>query len=148
MNILDELLGEHAALLTVFEHIEQGAARMSLVELRAAGALLERVLMTHSIAEDRHLFDALPPGDAPLDEVLEAMRGEHVQMAQELGQLRDCESEAAARGCLARLIDLAREHFEVEERVLFAQAARHLSAAQLEELGARWKYQRMREAAS
>jgi len=48
MNILDGLLGEHAAILTLFEHLEQGAARMGLAQLQEAGALLERVLMTHA----------------------------------------------------------------------------------------------------
>ena len=37
MNILDGLLGEHAAILTLFEHLEQGAARMGLAQLRGRG---------------------------------------------------------------------------------------------------------------
>src|SRR3974390_2676009 len=119
MNILDGLLGEHAAILTLFEHLERGVAHMDLAALQASGAMLERVLMAHSVAEDRYLFDALAPGRGGFHEVLDAMRDEHIHMAQELGRLRECENEAAARGCLARLIDVTREHFEVEERVLF-----------------------------
>ena len=53
MNILDGLLGEHAALLTLFEHLEQNAAQMELQRLHESGALLERVVMVHSISEDR-----------------------------------------------------------------------------------------------
>jgi hemerythrin-like domain-containing protein len=147
MNILDGLLGEHAAILTLFEHLEQGVARMGLAQLQEAGALLERVLMTHAVTEDRYLFDALAPTQGGFHEVLDAMRGEHIQMAQELGLLRACESEAAARGCLARLIDVTREHFEVEERVLFSMAAKRLSGEQLEQLGEGWKRHRMKEAA-
>ena len=104
--------------------------------------------MTHAVTEDRYLFDALAPVQGGLHEVLDAMRDEHIQMAQELGLLRACESEAAARGCLARLINVTREHFEVEERVLFSLAAKGLSGEQLEQLGEGWKRHRMKEAAS
>jgi hemerythrin-like domain-containing protein len=102
--------------------------------------------MTHAVTEDRYLFDALAPAQGGFHEVLDAMRGEHIQMAQELGLLRECESEAAARGCLARLIDVTREHFEVEERVLFSLVAKRLSGEQREQLGEGWKRHRMKEA--
>jgi hypothetical protein len=82
MNILDGLLGEHAAILTLFEHLEQGAARMELAQLQAAGALLERVLMTHAVTEDRYLFDALAPGQSGFHEVLDAMRDEHFEIEE------------------------------------------------------------------
>ena len=147
MNILDGLLGEHAAILTLFEHLERSVAHMDLAQLQESGTMLERVLMAHSVNEDRYLFDALAPVQGGLQETLEAMRDEHVQMAQELGLLRDCENEVAARGCLSRLIDLTREHFEVEERVLFLLVARHLGSEQLEQLGEGWKRQRMKETA-
>ena len=121
---------------------------MNLAALQASGAMLERVLMAHSVAEDRYLFDALAPGRGGFHEVLDAMRDEHIQMSQELGRLRECENEAAARGCLARLIDVTREHFEVEERVLFVLVAKHLNREQLEQLGDGWKRHRMKEATS
>jgi hypothetical protein len=41
MNILDGLMGEHAVMLTLFEHLEQNAAHMDLQRLHEAGALLE-----------------------------------------------------------------------------------------------------------
>jgi hemerythrin-like domain-containing protein len=146
MNILDGLLGEHAALLTLFEHLGQNAAHMDLARLHETGALLERVVMVHSVAEDRFLFDAVTTGEGGLRDTLLAMRTEHKQMAQELDQLRGTASEAAARGCLRRVFEAIREHFEVEERVLFPLAARQISPEKLEELGAAWKRSRMREA--
>jgi len=48
--------------------------------------------------------------------------------------LRECESEAAARGCLAP-DRWDREHFEVEERVLFSLAAKRLSVRATSTLG-------------
>lgn len=150
MNILDGLLGEHAAMLTMFEHLEQGAARMDLERLHEAGLLLERMVMTHSIAEDRYLFDVLPdviwekPGG--LRDVLLVMRAEHKQLGHEFDELRETGIEAAARGCLCRVIDAVREHFEVEERVLFQVVAKQMSRRDLEELGSAWKRHRMKEA--
>ena len=148
MNILDGLLGEHAALLTLFEHLEQIAAHMDLDRLHETGALLERVVMVHSMAEDRYLFDAVTASEGGLRGALLAMRSEHKQLAHELDQLRATSSEAAARGCLRGIFESAREHFEVEERVLFPLAARQISREKLEELGLDWKRRRMREAMS
>ena len=146
MNILDGLLGEHVALLTLFEHLEQNAAQMDLERLHETGALVERVVVVHSMAEDRFLFDAVPAGEGGLRDALVAMHSEHKQLAQELDQLRGTISEAAARGCLMRVFAGIREHFEVEERVLFSEAALRISPEKLEELGAGWKRSRMREA--
>jgi hemerythrin-like domain-containing protein len=158
MNILDGLLGEHAALLTVFEHLEQNAPHMDLERLHEAGLLLERVVMAHSIAEDRFLFDAVPnildesaqaaePRAAGgLRDALLAMRAEHKQLAHEFDELRATGSEPAARGSLRRVVDAIREHFEVEERVLFRVAATQITPTKLEELGSAWKRHRMKEA--
>ena len=150
MNILDGLLGEHAAMLTLFEHLEQSAARMDLERLHEAGLLLERVVMAHSIAEDRFLFDAVLPGvpekDGGLHDTLLAMRAEHRQLAHAFDKLRGTDNEAAARGCLLRIFDEVREHFGVEERALFQAAVKAISQEKLEELGSAWKRHRMKEA--
>jgi hemerythrin-like domain-containing protein len=146
MNILDGLLGEHAALLTLFEHLEQSAPRMDVERLHETGVLLERVVMVHSIAEDRFLFDAVPATAGGLRDAMVAMRSEHKRLAQDLGQLRAATNAAVARGSLQRIFDELREHFEVEERVLFETAARQISLEKLMELGSAWKRSRMREA--
>ena len=83
-------------MLTLFEHLEQNAAHMDLQRLHESGALLERVVMVHSIAEDRFLFDAVPAAESGLCDALQAMRSEHKQLAYELDQLRATASEAAA----------------------------------------------------
>lgn len=139
-------MGEHAAMLTLFEHLEQNAAHMDLRGLNEAGALLERVVMVHSIAEDGFLFDAVPATEGGLRDALLAMRAEHKQLAQDFDQLRATANEAAARGCLYRVFESVREHFEVEERVLFPLAARQIGSEKLAELGSAWKRRRMREA--
>ncbi len=138
-------MGEHAAMLTLFEHLEQGMAHMDLRRLHESGATAERLVMVHSIAEDRHLFDALPSAEGGLQESLSAMQSEHKHLAHEFDQLRATTNEAAARGCLQRIFDNVREHFGVEERVLFPVLARQVDRERLEELGSAWKRRRMRE---
>lgn len=133
-------------MFTLFEHLEQSAARMDLERLHEAGLLLERMVMAHSIAEDRYLFDAVPEKAGGLHDALLAMRAEHKQLAHEFDDLRAIDNEATARGCLQRVVDSVREHFEVEERVLFQAAAKQIGQARLEELGSAWKRHRLKEA--
>lgn len=132
-------------MLTLFEHLEQGIAHMDLQRLHEAGAVAERIVMVHSSAEDKHLFDALPSAEGGLKESLSAMQSEHKQLAYEFDQLRATVKEAAARGCLQRILENVREHFGVEERVLFPVLARQIGREKLEELGSAWKRRRMRE---
>jgi len=133
-------------MLTLIEHLEQALARMDLERLHEAGALVEQVVMAHSIAEDKHLFDSLPTAAGGLQESMSAMQSEHRQLAHDFDQLRATTNEAAARGCLRRLFESVREHFGVEERVLFPVLARQIPRERLEELGSAWKRRRMREA--
>ena len=139
-------------MLTMFEHLEQGAARMDLERLHDAGLMLERVVMAHAIAEDRYLFDEVPKQvattSAGLSDALVAMSAEHRQLILEFRSLGEADGEAAARGRLLRLLQELREHFEVEERVLFQAAANQISRQKLEALGLAWKRHRMKEAAS
>lgn len=144
MNILDGLTGEHAALLTVFEHLEQYAPKMDLPHLREAGRLLDRLLRDHSNAEDELLFDRVATSAAGLRQALAAMRAEHAEMARELERVRAAVSASAARGSLLRLIQFTREHFALEQRVLFHLAAIHIGAERLAELGAAWQQRRLK----
>jgi hemerythrin-like domain-containing protein len=150
MNILDGLTGEHAALLTLFEHVEQDSPHMDLERLHETGRLLEHMVMAHSVDEDRYLFDAVPGSiskpSTGIQDALAAMRAEHKQLARDFDTLRGASNAAVARGCLRRIHDLTREHFEVEERVLFQAVAVQIGLDRLEELGAAWKRHRMKEA--
>jgi iron-sulfur cluster repair protein YtfE (RIC family) len=142
MNIIDALIGEHAALLTLFGHIERHGPSWGLRAVKDAGLLLESMLMTHGLLEDRLLFDAVPSAEGAVRDVLESMRGEHKAIAATLERLRAATTEAAAKGLLARVIEIAREHFAVEERVLFELAGRALGAEKARELGREWAARR------
>jgi len=135
LDLIDLLLGEHASILTLFRHYENSLATLDLSALRAAGSVLEAVLMAHAIDEDGLLFNALPAGQRGVRDTLDAMCGEHNELRQLLEALPAIDEPARARGQLRRVLELAREHFAVEERILFGIARRELTQETLCALG-------------
>lgn len=135
LDLIDLLLGEHAALLSLFRHMDARLAVMDLRQVLAAGETVEAMLMAHAVEEDSLLFHALPVGQRGVKQTLEAMLGEHNEQRQLLEELRGMETVVAARGQLRRVMELTREHFAVEERVLFGLAKELLGDNLLSELG-------------
>lgn len=134
-DLIDLLLGEHGCILALMRHQERRMARMSLRELLECGAALEAVLQAHAVEEDQLLFGALGELPAAVRGTLEAMYGEHQEMRGLLDDLRKQRQAVRARAVLARLMELAREHFAVEERVLFGLVREWISGDRLRELG-------------
>jgi hemerythrin-like domain-containing protein len=135
LDLIDLLLGEHAALLSLFRHIDTRLGSMDLGQVLAAGETVEAMLMAHAVEEDGLLFHALPAGQRGVRQTLEAMLGEHNEQRRMLEELRTMENLVAARGKLQRVMELTREHFAVEERVLFGLAKELLGEDRLVELG-------------
>lgn len=135
LDLIDLLLGEHASILTLFRHYENSLATLELSGLRAAGAVLEAVLMAHAMDEDGLLFHALPADQRGVRDALDAMCGEHNEIRHLLEDLPAIKELARARGQLRRVLELAREHFAVEERILFGLARRVLPQETLSTLG-------------
>jgi hemerythrin-like domain-containing protein len=135
MNLVNLLQGEHASIRTAFDHVEKAAPMWSLSQIREGAAMLETLLMAHSTAEDRLLFDALPPKHEGVRSTLKAMREEHDRINGAFLEIREQKSIAESRRLLLRLVGHVREHFAVEERVLFSLAGETLGDAQLEVLG-------------
>lgn len=135
LDLIDLLLGEHGAMLALMRHIETRLGAMSLAELKLTGEALESLLMSHAIEEDQLLFHALPEERTGVRETLDAMFAEHNEQRQMLEELRALTEPARARSLLLRLIELTREHFAVEERVLFGLAKSVLSDDRLGQLG-------------
>jgi hemerythrin-like domain-containing protein len=144
MNLIDGLRGEHATLLTLFNYLEKWSHGWDFARLQEAGAMLEALLLTHAELEDSLLFDTLGGRQGALDTTLEAMGADHYQLSNLLGQLRDMEGDDAkqARATLMQIIEVAREHFAIEERTLFGIAARLIGEARLFDLGAQWAKRR------
>ncbi len=113
-------------------------ARMSLRELQECGAALEAVLQAHAVEEDQLLFGALGELPPAVRGTLDAMYGEHQEMRALLEELRGQREAVRARALLARLMELAREHFAVEERVLFGLVREWIGSVRLRELGSHY----------
>ena len=142
LDLIDLLLGEHASILTLFRYYENTLATMDLSGLRAAGAVMEAMLMAHAIDEDGLLFNSLPVDQSGVRDTLNAMCGEHNELRQLLEALPAIEDIARARGQLRRVLELAREHFAVEERILFGLARRILPQDTLSSLGGEYARRR------
>ncbi len=141
-SLIELLLGEHGCILALIRSMEQRLASMGLAELRGCGAVLEAVLLAHAVEEDQLLFASLESAPPQLHTALEAMYGEHEQMRRLLEDLRGARQARRARFLLARLIELVRDHFAVEERVLFGLVRERLSEDRLRELGCRYTRRR------
>ena len=135
LDLIDLLLGEHASLLTLFRYYENNLATLDVSGVRAAGAVMEALLMAHAIDEDGLLFNAMPAGQGGVRETLDAMCGEHNELRQLLEELPSIEDLTRARGQVRRVLELAREHFAVEERILFGLARQVLPQETLATLG-------------
>lgn len=141
-DLIELLLGEHAAILALFRNLEQRLPEMGLGEMRGAGYTVEALLMAHAIEEDALLFHALPEKRESVKRTLDAMFGEHNEQRRLMEELRSAQTTQAVRKLLSQVIELTREHFAVEERVLFDLARKLLGKRRLGELGAEFARRR------
>lgn len=134
-DIVILLTGEHAAILAYFRALEQRLPSMSIEEIRNAAEWLEFLMRNHAVDEDSLLFNALPSQHRGVGDALEAMHQEHEEQRRLLEGMHEVTETALARAQLRKVIEVTREHFAVEERVLFGLARDVLGAARLGELG-------------
>jgi len=135
LDLIDLLLGEHGCLFSLFRHIERRLPSMSLEEVMVCGGVVEALLMAHAVDEDELLFNAMPAEQKSVAATLDAMYGEHNEQRRMLEDLKSMTEAGAARRQLARLMELTREHFAVEERTLFGLAKMVLTEQRLMDLG-------------
>jgi len=100
------------------------------------------VLQAHAVEEDQLLFGALGHLPDGVRGTLEAMYSEHQEMRALLGRLATQRQAVRARALLARLMELAREHFAVEERVLFGLVREWIGPDRLRQLGQKYAQRR------
>jgi hemerythrin-like domain-containing protein len=141
-NIVDLLRGEHAAIETLMEHIERLGVSWKASQLKDSTETLGELLARHATLEDALLFDQLNPRHAGLRETLAALRGEHNEMRAQVELVHGLREPEEIRGAIRELIAKVREHFAVEERVMFEMAGERLGAARLRELGEEWSRRR------
>jgi regulator of cell morphogenesis and NO signaling len=142
MKLTKALLGEHGVFYAQFAYLEQIVpAATSLAQVQAQAALLSAALETHAGLENDLLFTALEAHLGPMGP-LAVMRMEHDEIEHILAQLAETTDLSQAQELLQRLMQVAREHFAKEERVLFPLAEQHLGAQALQHLNAQWAERR------
>lgn len=138
MKITDALLGEHALLYALFDHVRDTARDSDdMRDLQAAVTAVEKLLVPHAQIEEDLLFPEL---EAHLGQMgpLAVMRADHREVDTLIEAAKQATEVAAIKSLIGRLVDLAHTHFQKEERVLFAMAGQCLDEATLTELGDRW----------
>lgn len=142
MKITEALLGEHGVFYSQFDHLEQAVpAAETLAQVKSQAALLHAAIETHAHMEDELLFATLDPH---LGETgpLAVMRMEHDDIEGTLARLAEVQDLAEAQSLVQHAIQVAREHFAKEERVLFPMAEQILEPDALVQLGRKWAARR------
>ncbi len=138
MKITDALLGEHAVIYALLDHVEKVLPALEdLAVAKALGAELAAAILSHAQIEDEVLFPALDP-HLGQGGPLAVMREEHEEIHGILTSLPDSATPNEARDSLEMVIQVARDHFAKEEHALFSMALQFLAEDELESLGARW----------
>ena len=142
MIITRFLVGEHGVFYVQFNHLEKTIPIASALELvRSQVALLREALSTHATLEDELLFSALDPHLSQKGP-LSVMRMEHDEIENTLAQVQQSPNLAKAQKLALHALQVAREHFAKEERVLFPLAHQTLDEKTLAQLGVQWAQRR------
>lgn len=143
MKITDAFLGEHGVLYAQIDQLTQALyGNESLDLIKSKTAILTAGLVSHAHLEDELLFDALdntPAGAGPVP----VMRREHEVIDHALTGLQQMDDADQVLKIIKSTLELTRQHFFREERVLFPMACQMLSEEIQQELGAAWGKRRV-----
>jgi iron-sulfur cluster repair protein YtfE (RIC family) len=138
MRLTDALLGEHAVIYALLEHVEQELAGLDvLADVQRLTRTLTATLISHARVEDRMLFPALEV-HLGREGPLAVMRQEHAEIETAIEDVASAGTCAAAVERLRYALQATRDHFVKEERVLFHMARQFMSEQDLERLGCSW----------
>ena len=138
MKLTDALLGEHAVLYDLFGYLRNIAVTSNdVAEIRAAVAVVDRLLLSHAGIEEELLFPRLDPHLGQMGP-LAVMRSEHRGIEDLVAAARRETDLASLKSLVGRLLELASGHFRKEETVLFGMAQQFLGDAVLNEQGEEW----------
>jgi iron-sulfur cluster repair protein YtfE (RIC family) len=98
-------------------------------------------LETHARLEDELLFSALDPHMGQMGP-LTVMRMEHDEIENILARVQEVPDLVEAQRLVLNVIQVARDHFAKEERILFPAADHMLGVESLAQLGKHWAAQR------
>lgn len=138
MKLTDALLGEHGVLYALFDRIEAVAATAtSVAQIQEATAALSAVILSHANLEEELLFPALETYMGTTGP-LAVMRSEHDEIEDALRQVEEARELDDGADCVARALNIARDHFQKEEEVLFSMARQTLDEETQIRLGKAW----------
>ena len=138
MKITEALLGEHGLFYAEFDQLQASVPKADDIDaVKSQGALLRAGIESHASLEEDLLFVNLDQQVGPMGP-LAVMRSEHEEIERTMSLLAEVEDLEQARDQLLHAVQVAREHFAKEERVLFPMAEQVLRPEELHQLGARW----------
>jgi hemerythrin-like domain-containing protein len=138
MKITEALGAEHTIFLRVFDQIERVLPSLtSSTEVQTVAGIIEGMLGTHADAEANLAYLAL---DHVLHEKgkLDRMHQDHHEIDNRLKQAKSARTCAEGRRLLQSALASSREHFRLEERILFPVLESALLSETLEKLGSAW----------
>ncbi len=142
MKITDAFLGEHGVFYAQFNQLEQAVnSNVNLDQIKSMVAVLAAGLVSHAHLEDELLFDALhdtPAATGPVP----IMRREHEVIDHALASVQQMNDPGQVNKLIKSTLELARQHFAKEERVLFPMAAQMLQEENLLQSGVLWARRR------
>lgn len=138
MKLTHALLGEHAVIHALLDHVEQELPGLDdLADLQRVSRTLAAALISHARIEDEMLFPALET-HLGLQGPLAVMRFEHAGIEAAIEQIASARTHEVAVERFRYALGVARDHLAKEERVLFHLARLFMSEQDLEKLGDRW----------
>lgn len=138
MKITDALVAEHTIFLGVFDQIERVLPSLTTFqEIRTMARIAEGLLRGHACRETDLAYIAL---DHLLDHKgeLDRMHHDHAELDARLKQVHATRTSAEAKRLLKASLAATREHFRLEEELLFPLLEQSLEPETLEELGRKW----------
>lgn len=122
----------------MLDHVEQELAGLEvLTDVQRLTRALAAALISHARVEDEMLFPALETHLGP-EGLLAVMREEHEGIDAAIKEIATAGTCEAAAERLRYALQVTREHFAKEERVLFHMATELMSEQDLEKLGSNW----------
>jgi hemerythrin-like domain-containing protein len=146
MKFIEALQAEHMVFHNIFDRLEKMTPRLkTLAELRVLASLLDSVMEDHGMVEEELLMGPLEHCLSQLGQT-ENMRAEHEAIDASLKLVQTVRNVARAKKELLHVVQLSRQHFDREERLIFPLAAKQLSAKTQAILSRKWEERRKQAA--
>ncbi len=138
MKLTDALLGEHGAFRVLLDGIEEMASYAGEVaQIESAMAVFTAEVTHHAKLEEDLLFPALKP-HLDSNDLFDELHSEHREIRSGLEAIEDARDLDQAIAAVRRTLEIARKHFDNEEKGLYAIANKVLDEETLTRLGEDW----------